>query len=212
MRTVGISGHTRCCLGHWRSRRRAELAAEAEDKEPVMKKQLQALLPWLASALVVALAAGTTAGAEAALVNQSAAQTQPSTPGQPGQSGMDEKQAAAMMAERQKMMENMRAMDRKLEDLVAKMNAARGDDKVNAIATVVSELATQRIRMHDDMMGMQARMMSHMMQHMQSMQGGAGMMHGQQGGAAYSMENCPMMKEMSQPAAGAGHEGHHPGQ
>jgi hypothetical protein len=120
---------------------------------------------------------------------------------------VDETQAASMMAERQKMMANMRAMDQKLNDLVAKMNSARGNDKVETIATLVKEMVAQRTQMHGEMSGMETRMMGHMMEHMMSMQGGMmGMMNNRgQAGAMQSMSNCPMMKELSKDAAEAEH-------
>ena len=41
-------------------------------------------------------------------------------------------------------MEQMRENQKKLDDLVAKMNAAKGEAKVDAIAAVVTELVAQR--------------------------------------------------------------------
>ena len=41
-------------------------------------------------------------------------------------------------------MEQMRENQRKLDELVAKMNAAKGEAKVDAIAAVVTELVAQR--------------------------------------------------------------------
>ena len=42
----------------------------------------------------------------------------------------------AMMAEREKMMTDMKAADQRLDDLVAKMNTASGMEKMAATATV----------------------------------------------------------------------------
>lgn len=126
---------------------------------------------------------------------------------------VDETQAASMMAERQQMMANMRAMDQKLNDLVAKIDAARGNDaKIEAIAAVVKQLVAQRAQMHSQMEAMQTRMMDHMMEHMMSMQGGMmGMMSNRgQAGAMQPMSNCPMMKELSKEAEDADHSTHHP--
>jgi len=86
-----------------------------------------------------------------------------------------------MMAERQKMMADMQAADTRLDDLVAKMNAASGTDRIAPTAAVVTELVEQRRRHREAMMGMQQRMMGHMMQHMQAGKG--------------SMAECPMMKQ-----------------
>ena len=88
----------------------------------------------------------------------------------------------AMMAEREKMMTEMKAADQRLDDLVVKMNTASGTEKMAATAAVVSEMVTQRRKMRDGMMKMQEDMMGHMMQHMQA-------------GTA-SMASCPMMKQI----------------
>jgi len=88
----------------------------------------------------------------------------------------------AMMADREKMMSAMKAADQRLDDLVAKMNAASGMEKMAATATVVTEIVTERRTMRNGMMKMQEGMMSHMMEHMQA-------------GPA-SMASCPMMNQM----------------
>ena len=51
-------------------------------------------------------------------------------------SGMATK-CQAMMAEREKMMTDMKAADQRLDDLVAKMNTASGMEKMAATATVL---------------------------------------------------------------------------
>lgn len=89
----------------------------------------------------------------------------------------------AMMAEREKMMADMKAADQRLDDLVAKMNTASGTDKVAAIAAVVTELVTQRRTMRDGMK-MQQGMMGHMTEHMQTGKDSTAM--------------CPMMKHMGE--------------
>ena len=96
-------------------------------------------------------------------------------------SGMESK-CQAMMAEKNKMMADMKAADQRLDDLVATMNTASGMDKMAATAAVVSEMVTQRRTMRDGMMKMQEDMMSHMMEHMQA--------------GKESMAMCPMMKPM----------------
>ena len=88
----------------------------------------------------------------------------------------------AMMADREKMMTDMKAADQRLDDLVAKMNAASGMEKADATAAVVNEMVTQRRTMRDGMMKMQHGMMGHMMEHMQA--------------GKDSMAMCPMMKQM----------------
>jgi len=87
----------------------------------------------------------------------------------------------AMMAEREKMMDDMKAADQRLDKLVARMNAASGADKVAATATVVTEMVMQRRTMQEGMMKMEQGMMTHMMEHMQA-------------GTA-SMAMCPLMKQ-----------------
>lgn len=95
--------------------------------------------------------------------------------------GMDAK-CQAMMAERDKMMTEMKAADQRLDGLVAKMNAAAGAEKTDATAAVVNEMVTQRRAMQSGMMTMQHDMMAHMMEHMQA--------------GKDSMAGCPMMKQM----------------
>jgi hypothetical protein len=52
------------------------------------------------------------------------------------------------MAEQKAMMAKMTAADQKLADLAARMNAAKGEDKVAAMAAVLNELVAQRKQMH----------------------------------------------------------------
>jgi hypothetical protein len=86
----------------------------------------------------------------------------------------------AMMAEHEKMMADMNAADQRLDGLVATMNSATGQAKVDATAAVVSELVAQRKAMRDRMMSAEHGMMGHMMEHMQA--------------GKESMAMCPMMK------------------
>jgi septal ring factor EnvC (AmiA/AmiB activator) len=88
----------------------------------------------------------------------------------------------AMMAQHQKMMEEMKAMDARLDGLVQKMNAAQGQAKTDATAATVTELVQQRKTMHERMMSMHQGMMGHMMGHMAE--------------GKESMAACPMMKMM----------------
>ena len=96
-------------------------------------------------------------------------------------SAMDAK-CQAMMAEHETMMADMNAADRRLDELVATMNAASGMEKMAATANVISEKVTQDRAMRDAMMKMQQDMMGHMMEHMQA--------------GNESMASCPMMKPM----------------
>lgn len=103
---------------------------------------------------------------------------QQQTPAKPS-ADMAEK-CKAMMAEREKMMAEMKAADQRLDDLVSKMNSASGQAKVDATAAALTEVVAERKTMHERMMQMHHGMMGHMMEHMQA---------GQQ-----SMAMCPMMK------------------
>jgi predicted metal-dependent enzyme (double-stranded beta helix superfamily) len=91
-----------------------------------------------------------------------------------------------MMSRHQLMMSDMQAMDKKLDELVARMNATRDEKtKLDAVAAVVTELVSQRRQMRGRMADMQSQMMGHMMGHMQE-------------GPASAMQ-CPMMQQMMKP-------------
>lgn len=68
-----------------------------------------------------------------------------------------------MMAGQQHMMMSMQASDKKLDDLVAQLNAARGNDRIDKLVAVVNELVAERKQM-TSMMSMHAGMMNTMMQ------------------------------------------------
>lgn len=106
-------------------------------------------------------------------------------------------QASAMMAGQHEMAK-MAAADKKLADLLARMNAAKGNEKVEAMAAVITELATQRMQMQEQMMRMQSGMMDHMMGHMSAMHGASGM-----------MKTAPPPTPAEKPAD-ADHSAHHP--
>jgi len=72
--------------------------------------------------------------------------------------------AQGASADRQTMMANMQAEQKKLDDLVAQMNAATGPEKVDRIAAVVTEMAEMHKRM-GTMMMMRGGMMQMPMQH-----------------------------------------------
>ena len=74
----------------------------------------------------------------------------------------------------------MKAADQRLDELLAKMNSASGQAKVDATAAAVTELAAQRKAMRDRMTQMHQGMMTHMGEHMQA--------------GPQSMAMCPMMK------------------
>ena len=72
----------------------------------------------------------------------------------------------AQMAEmHQKMDAEMKAQDAELDKLVAAMNSATGEKKVDAIAAVVSKLVEQRKAMHEKMAAMHENMQGGMMKH-----------------------------------------------
>jgi hypothetical protein len=85
-----------------------------------------------------------------------------------------------MMAQHEKMMAEMKAADQRLDELVAKMNQASGQAKVDATAAAVTEIVAQRKTMRDRMMQMHQQMMTHTGEHVQA--------------GAQSMAMCPMMK------------------
>lgn len=64
-----------------------------------------------------------------------------------------------MMKMHEQMMAEMKAADSRLDALVKEMNAATGDAKVNAVATVVTELVRQQKSMHGHMGQMHQQIM-----------------------------------------------------
>jgi len=84
-----------------------------------------------------------------------------------GASGHAQNQPAApnadtMVAHQRQVMASMRADDKKLDDLLVQLNAARGDDRIDTLVAVVNALAAERKGMHD-MMSMHSSMMGSMM-------------------------------------------------
>jgi hypothetical protein len=113
------------------------------------------------------------------LAQQAAA---PSAPSQEQKAGSEGKMDAGMMEKHkdwqvrhEKMMAEMKAMDTRLDEKLAAMNAAKGDQKVEAMAAVINELVTQRKEMRENFGPMHHGMKGPMM--------------GKQG-----MMDCPMMK------------------
>ena len=89
-------------------------------------------------------------------------------------------------ARHEKMMEEMKAMDARLDEKVAAMNAAKGDQKVEAMAAVINELVAQRKAMRDSFGAMHHGM--------------GGPMMGRAGGMP---ADCPMMKHGGCPKGNA---------
>jgi len=94
-------------------------------------------------------------------------------------SGQMEKMDCEVMM--QKMQSSSKTMDDRLQMLIDQMNGTKGSAKVDRMAAVINELATQRKQMREQMMTMMPKMMGHMMQHMQS-------------GGMQSMAACPIVK------------------
>ena len=88
----------------------------------------------------------------------------------------------AMMAEKQKLMADVKAQDAELTEQVAKMNSAPQDKKMSLMAAIITRMVEQRTAMNARMAKMQEKMMKHMMEHMQM--------------GKESMSQCPMMKGM----------------
>ena len=104
---------------------------------------------------------------------------QQAAPATQGQAAPDMKACREAMARDAAMMNDMRALDARLQEQVKAMQAAQGQAKVDAIARVVTTLADEAGRMNQRMMAMHEQMMSHMMS------------NGGQGSAA--MQPCSMM-------------------
>ena len=98
---------------------------------------------------------GTIALAAALMANGAFAQKNESKAGMP-QGNMQ------MMAMHNQMMAEMKAMDANLDLKVAAMNAAKGRDKVDAMAAVINEMVSQHKQMMAKMMGMHEPMMKDM--------------------------------------------------
>ena len=77
--------------------------------------------------------------------------------------------------ETEKMIADMKAMDTRLDEKLAAMNASKGDQKVEAMAAVIKEMVSQRKEMQEHMMKMHDMGKGHMMEHMKpGMEGEAG--------------------------------------
>jgi alpha-D-ribose 1-methylphosphonate 5-triphosphate diphosphatase PhnM len=88
----------------------------------------------------------------------------------------------AMMDKLQQTQAALKNMDTELDKLVADMNSAPPDRKVNAMATVINTMVQQRKVMHERMMTAAQQMMQHAMEHTQM--------------GKESVSRCPMMKGM----------------
>lgn len=122
-----------------------------------------------------------------------AAQT-PEPAGNPKMGAEMMEKCRAMMAKNLEWEAEVQAMEAKLDRLLGTMNAAKGNDKVDAMAAVVQSLVAQQKAVRQKCTGMHAEAMQHMMLHATA--------------GASSMAMCPMMgaKEAS---AGDEHSKHH---
>jgi len=155
--------------------------------------QLRVPVPAFVAAVAVALALSVAAQTP----TPTAKSSKQSMAGSHQEAGMMA-ECKAMMAKKEEMQEKLQAMDVKLEKLVAEMNAAGTEQKVDAMvkpmAVVINELIAQRKAMRSMMMEMEPAMMTLTMHHMHP--------EGTKG-AMKSMSDCPMMKM-------GGEQGHTP--
>lgn len=122
--------------------------------------------------------------------------------GGPRHHGMMMERCREMMAKQDHAKADIEAMDARLDEKVAAMNAAKGDQKTEAMSAVLNELISQRKEMRDKLGSVHHAKMCGMMGqmgHKGKMNGG--MMHGKDGMSGCPM--CPMMQNRH-----GGHEGH----
>lgn len=103
-----------------------------------------------------------------------------------------------MMGQRQKMMETVKAQDSQLSQMVTELKSASRDQKIDLMAGILTKMVEQRQATHQRMEAMQARMMRHMMEHMQM--------------SKDSMMQCPMLNQQGMSntdESSAAHQGHH---
>ena len=118
---------------------------------------------------VLSLFAGLFVSAPARLHGQQPSQGEQHEQHHPGATDQAPPAAGDQQASMMKMMATMHANDQKLDDLVNKMNAAKSNAKVEAIAELLTTLVQDRRTMHESMSNMS--MMMNMM----------GTMHGRGG-------------------------------
>jgi hypothetical protein len=117
----------------------------------------------------------------------------------PGTSGMGAMDKGGKMggmmpmgAMMQKMQADTKAMDDELDGLVVTMNQTTGNDKMDAMAAVITKMAQQRKIMDQKMAAMQKSMMQGMMGGMGKMGGmGSGMMGGMGNGMKMPPATAP---------------------
>jgi outer membrane murein-binding lipoprotein Lpp len=128
-----------------------------------------------------------------------------SGPSQPHHEKMMEK-CKEMMAKHDQMEAEMKAMDARLDEKVAAMNDAKADQKIEAMAAVITEFASQRKEMREKMGQMHHGKMCMMMCPMMGQGGGPMAIRGRHHGGMGGMKgmDCPMMKQHgdTQPQSG----------
>lgn len=65
--------------------------------------------------------------------------------------GMDKQKHREMMPMHAKMMEKQKVQDAEIDKLLATMNSATGEQRIDAIVAVINKLVEQRKTMHADM-------------------------------------------------------------
>ncbi len=98
-----------------------------------------------------------------------------------------------MMERQQKMMNEIGAMDARLDELIREMDAAQGDEKSEAVAEVVRELVWQRKQLREKTTKLHSDMMYHVGSHMGMAMTDKTMATG---------EDCPMMRGMTESTEG----------
>jgi len=77
------------------------------------------------------------------------------------------KSCQAITAEKQKLTKDIQAQDAELTKLVARMNSAPANRKMDRMAAIITKLVTQRTVMNVRQAKMQEGIMQHMIQHIQ---------------------------------------------
>ena len=108
-----------------------------------------------------AFALATVIGSTTALAQEAATPSPQSKMMQGKMAGMGD-QHAKMMAMHEKMMADKKAMDAKMDQKVAAMNAAQGTAKTDAMASVINEMVAQHKQMTTHMDSMHKEMMDKM--------------------------------------------------
>ena len=88
------------------------------------------------------------------LAQQDKTQTPAASEGMKAQSAPEHPMSGGRMKDRDERMSGMKEMDARLDEKVAAMDAAKGDEKVEAMAAVIKELVSQRKSMREHMMKM----------------------------------------------------------